>query len=51
MKLVLYIKFVHKKHIFSFDLFKIEEFFIILKTNDDLNYLEEQLFSKTNLDA
>jgi hypothetical protein len=43
-----------KKHIFSSDLFKNNDFFQIFKTDDDLNYLAKcvkQLFSKTHLDA
>jgi hypothetical protein len=43
-----------KKHIFSSNLFKNEDFFKILKTNDYLNYLEklvEQHFLKTLFDA
>jgi hypothetical protein len=43
-----------KKHIFSSNLFKNEDFFKISKTNDYLNYLEklvEQHFSKTLFDA
>jgi hypothetical protein len=47
-------KINEKKYIFSFNLFKNEEFFKILKTNDVLNYLAksvEQLVSKTHLDA
>jgi hypothetical protein len=43
-----------KKHIFSSNKFKNKDFFKILKTDDDLNYLVkfvEQLFSKTHLDV
>jgi hypothetical protein len=43
-----------KKHIFSSNLFKNEDFFKISKTNDYLNYLKklvEQNFSKTLFDA
>jgi transposase len=43
-----------KKHIFSSNLIKNEDFFKISKTNDCLNYLEklvEQHFSKTLYDA
>jgi hypothetical protein len=43
-----------KKHIFGSNLFKNEDFFKILKTNDYLNYLGklvEQQFSKTLFDA
>jgi hypothetical protein len=43
-----------KKHIFSSNLIKNEDFFKISKTNDYLNYLEkfvEQHFSKTLFDA
>jgi hypothetical protein len=42
-----------EKHIFSFNLFKNEDFFKVSKTNDDFNYLAksvEQLFSKPHLD-
>jgi hypothetical protein len=43
-----------KNHIFSSNLFKNKDFFKILKTDDDLNYLAkfvEQLFSKPHLDV
>jgi hypothetical protein len=43
-----------KNHIFSSNLFKNEDFFKILKTNDYLNYLKklvQQHFSKTLFDA
>jgi hypothetical protein len=50
-------QFAHQKIneiLFSSNLFKNEDFFKILKTNDYLNYLEklvEQHFSKTRFDA
>jgi hypothetical protein len=43
-----------KKHIFSSNLFKNKDFFKILKTDHDINYLAksvEQLFSKPHLDG
>jgi hypothetical protein len=43
-----------KKHIFSSNYFKNKDFFIILKTDDDLKYLAksvEQLSLKPHLDA
>jgi hypothetical protein len=43
-----------KKHIFSSILFKNEDFYKILKTDDEINYLAkfvEQLFSKPHLNA
>jgi hypothetical protein len=49
-----HIKKIMKKKIFSSNLFENKDFFKIIKTNDDLNYLEkfvEKLFSKTHLDA
>jgi hypothetical protein len=47
-------KSIKKKYIFSSNLFKNEDFFKILNTDDDFNYLAksvEQLSSKPQLDA